>query len=638
MLVEVQSSGQGFKQERIPPFCSLQLMHILVINCGSSSIKMAVVDHQDASRAGTLRAERLKSPDAWYAINGEDRVSVPNADAAAILAKGVKQLIDALPASIDVQGVAHRVTHGGDAFIRPTVINDEVLESLERLIDLAPLHMPSNIAGIRAAMHTLPDLPHIGVFDTAFHSTIPTRAKRYAIPKEIADAHQIRRFGFHGPSHQYVAMQAADHLKEELRDLRLITCHLGNGASIAAVEYGRSVETSMGATPLEGLVMGTRSGDIDAGAVLRIARREGWNLDQIETFLNEKSGLAGLSGVGNDLRDIEERASQGDEDCRLAIQVFAHRARKYIGAYAAVMGGVDAIVFTAGIGENSALMRHRIAQRFGFLGARFDEDRNRDCRVSAHTPVYDISEHNSRVRLLVIATDEEAAMARDASSIILEKFRVNPVRSIPVAVSARHVHLTQEHVEALFGPGHQLTPYRPLSQPGQFACEEKVTLIGPRKQLENVRVLGPVRSDSQVEISRTDEFFLGIDAPVRASGDIQNSPGITLEGPAGRVVLDHGVICAWRHIHMHPDDAEHFGVEDHDVVEVAIEGTSRELIFGDVLIRVSPKYRLEMHIDTDEGNAAELPTHSEGSLVDTGGFARLRRKNVRPSERRDAAE
>lgn len=613
-------------------------MHILVINCGSSSIKMAVVDHQSAARAATLRAERLKSADAWYAINGGDRQSMPNADAATILAKGVAELIASLPHTVDVQGVAHRVTHGGEDYVRPTIIDDEVLTGLERLVDLAPLHMPANIAGVRAGLQALPDLPHIAIFDTAFHATIPTRAKQYAIPKAIAEKHHVRRFGFHGPSHEYVAMQAADHLKEELRDLRLITCHLGNGASITAVEYGRSVETSMGATPLEGLVMGTRSGDIDPGAMLRIARREGWSLDRIDQFLNEESGLAGLSGVGNDLRDIEERASQGDEDCRMAIQVFAHRARKYIGAYAAVMGGVDAIVFTAGIGENSALMRHRIAQRFGFLGARFDEDRNRDCRVSAHEPICDISEPNSRVRLLVIATDEEVALARDASTIIQEKFRVNAARSIPVAVSARHVHLKQEHVEALFGPGHQLTPFRPLSQPGQFACEEKVTLIGPRKSIENVRILGPARSDSQVEISRTDEFFLGIDAPVRGSGDIANTPGITLEGPAGRVELDHGVICAWRHIHMHPDDAEYFGVVDHDVVEVAIEGTGRDLIFGDVLIRVSPNFRLEMHIDTDEGNAAELPTNAEGSLVETGGFATLRRKNVRPSERRDAAE
>lgn len=613
-------------------------MHILVINCGSSSIKAAVVDHHTGARVATLRAERLRTSGTWYSINDGEKVDVGGLDVVHVLRKSLPELIASLPDDITLGGVAHRITHGGEAFRLPTVIDEEVLPVLASLVDLAPLHMPANLAGVDAAREQLPDLPHIGIFDTAFHATLPTRAKRYAIPSAVADAHQVRRFGFHGPSHAYVAQKAAGYLSQDLRELRIISCHLGNGASITAVEYGRSVETSMGATPLEGLVMGTRSGDIDPGAILRIARKEGWNLDQLDDFLNQQCGLAGISGVGNDLRDIEERAADGDENCRLAIQVFAHRARKYIGAYAAVMGGVDAIVFTAGIGENSALMRHRIAQRFGFLGARIDEDRNRDCRVTAQAPLFDISEPHSRVKLLVIATDEEAALAKDAAAIVQERDRVNPDRAIPVAVSARHVHLSQEHVEALFGPGHTLTPFRPLSQPGQYSCDEKVTLVGPRRQLEGVRVLGPARKETQVEISRTDEFFLGIDAPVRASGDLANTPGLTLEGPAGRVELNHGVICAWRHIHMHPDDAAHFGVVDHDVVEVAIEGTGRDLIFGDVLVRVSPSYRLEMHIDTDEGNAAELPMHSEATLVDTGGFARLRRKTPRPDESRDAAE
>lgn len=613
-------------------------MHILVINCGSSSIKAAVVEHETGARIATLRAERLRSDGTWYAINSGEKVHVGGLDVAQVLQQSLPKLVAALPPDTTLGGVAHRITHGGETFRSPTVIDNDVLPVLETLIDLAPLHMPANLAGVEAAREQLPDVPHIGVFDTAFHATLPTRAKRYAIPSGIAEANQVRRFGFHGPSHAYVAQKAADYLGQDLRELRVITCHLGNGASITAVEYGRSVETSMGATPLEGLVMGTRSGDIDPGAVIRIARKEGWSLDKLDSFLNEQCGLAGISGIGNDLRDIEERAADGDEHCRLAIQVFAHRARKYIGAYAAVMGGVDAVVFTAGIGENSALMRHRIAQRFGFLGARIDEDRNRDCRVSPTSPLFDISEPQSRVKLLVIATDEEAALAKDAAAIIQERYRVNADRTIPVAISARHVHLTQAHVEALFGPGHQLTPFRPLSQPGQFSCEEKVTLVGTRRSIEGVRVLGPARGETQVEISRTDEFFLGIDAPVRASGDLQNTPGLTLEGPAGRVELTHGVICAWRHIHMHPDDAKHFGVADHDVVEVAIEGTGRDLIFGDVLVRVSPSYRLEMHIDTDEGNAAELPMHSEGSLVDTGGFARLRRKAPRMDPARDAAE
>lgn len=613
-------------------------MHILVINCGSSSIKMAVVDHQTAARSIKLEAQRLGTEDAWFALKGHDRVSVPHAYADEILPRCIEALLNAADSSIDIRGVAHRITHGGDDFVQPVTVDATVLDRLDALVDLAPLHMPANVAGVRAALDALPELPHIAVFDTAFHATIPNRARQYAIPQDIAEKHQIRRFGFHGPSHHYVARRAAEFMDSDIRDLRLITCHLGNGASVAAVEYGRSVETSMGATPLEGLVMGTRSGDIDPGAAIRIAKKEGWDLDRLDDFLNRESGLAGLSGIGNDLRDIQDAAAEGDEKSRRAIQVFAHRVRKYIGAYAAVMGGVDAIVFTAGIGENSAIMRHRIAQRFDFLGARFDEDKNRYCSVSGDRPIFEISGSNSRVRLLVIQTDEEVSMARDAATIILEKFRVNNARAIPIAISARHVHLTQEHVEALFGAGHQLTPSKDLSQPGQYASEERVTLIGPKSSIAGVRVLGPPRDRTQVEISRTDEFALGVDAPIRGSGDIDNTPGITLEGPAGRVELTEGVICALRHIHMHPDDADHFGVVDHDIVEVAVEGTGRDLIFGDVLIRVSPNYRLEMHIDTDEGNAAELSHGTEGALVETGGFARLRRKQIRPEQRLEAAE
>lgn len=604
-------------------------MHILVINSGSSSIKAAVLDPTTSARDATLKAERVNSPGARWKINDGSWQDQADADHDDILSAALPQLIDSLPDDKKPIGVGHRVVHGGENFSRPVRITEEVLTQIEALSDLAPLHNPPMVAGIRVARRLWPDMPHIAVFDTAFHGTLPRRAKHYAIPSELAERHGIRRFGFHGPSHEFVASRTAEHLNAALDDLRLITCHLGNGASVCAVEYGRSVETSMGTTPLEGLVMGTRSGDIDPGAVLRIARREGWDLAQIDTFLNKECGLAGLSGVGNDLRDIEERAGNGDEASRLAIQVFAHRVRKYIGAYAAVMGGTDAIVFTAGIGENSALMRHRVVQRFGFLGARLDEDRNRDARVSHDNPVAEISDETSRVRILVVATDEERQIAKHAAALVGKEDSVKGQRAIPIAISARHVHLTQESVEALFGKGHQLTPFRPLSQPGQFACEEKVNLIGPKRRIDGVRVLGPTRSVDQVEVSRTDEFHLGLDAPVRASGDVENTPGITLEGPAGSVQLQQGVICAWRHIHMTPEDALHFGVEDKDVVEVGIEGTGRDLIFGDVLVRVKSSYKLEMHIDTDEGNAAELSGNAAGSLVETGGIARLRRKKPR---------
>jgi acetate kinase len=234
----------------------------------------------------------------------------------------------------------------------------------------------------------------------------------------------------------------------------------------------------------------------------------------------------------------------------------------------------------------------------------------------------------STVALLVVACDEEAELARGVVTVLRERAKVQAPRTIPIAVSARHIHLTQEAVETLFGTGHTLTPYKPLSQPGQYACEEKLTVVGPRRSIEGVRVLGPTRPACQVEVSRTDEFFLGIDAPVRDSGDVKHSAACTLVGPAGRLTLTEGVICARRHIHMTPADAEAFGVQDRDVVEVAVDSAGRDLVFGDVLVRVSPKYALEMHLDTDEANAAEIVRGHEGSLVETGATAMLRRRKT----------
>ena len=608
-------------------------MHILVINCGSSSIKAAVVHEQTGDYSLELKVERLgQAGRAVASFDDEPAQPCPHTHEEAL-----KALIPALVARHEARGhrldgVGHRAVHGGEEFTRPVRITPEVIARIEALTSLAPLHTPANLAGIRTAMATLPELTHVAVFDTAFHSTLPRRAKTYAIPTALAHKHGIRRYGFHGTSHAYVAQRAADFLKEDLRQLRIITCHLGSGCSIAAVEYGRSVETSMGMTPLEGVVMGTRSGDLDPGVLLHLMRQEGLSVEELDVLLNRSSGLNGLSGAGNDMRDIERRACEGDEASRLAIQVFCHSVRKYIGAYAAVMGGVDAIVFTAGIGENSEVVRHRIAQRLDFLGARLDEDLNRDARASKATPVIEISERRSRVPILVVATDELHAIAEHTAKLIQARdATTHAERSIPVAISARHVHLSQEHVEALFGPGYQLKELRPLSQPGQFACQETVTLVGPKRTIEKVRVLGPARSLTQVEISRTDEFHLGVDAPVRASGDIANTPGLTLEGPEGRRIdIKQGVICAWRHIHMTPEDADFFGVKDRDVVEVEVgQNTGRSLIFGDVLVRVSPSFKLEMHIDTDEGNAAELSGAAEGALLGTEGTATLRRRAVK---------
>ena len=504
-----------------------------------------------------------------------------------------------------IDAVGHRVVHGGSDINQPQEIDDAVLAAIEKHIPDAPKHNPFSKAAIEAAMDVYPSVPHVAVFDTAFHARMPRRAITYAIDQEVAERHNIRRFGFHGISHEYAAGIAAEFLERPLDELRLITLHLGNGASACAVEFGRSTETSMGNTPLEGLVMGTRSGDVDAGVLLSLLRSGEFTVDQLDDLLNNKSGLSGLSGKGNDLREIQQAAADGDSRARLAINVFVHRARKYIGAYAAAMGGVDAIVFTGGIGENSASMRRRILQRLEFLGCVLDEDRNSDASVNTDKDYALITTGRSRVEAIVVKTNEELMIARETRRVV-EATALPASKAIPIAVSARHCHLTEETFAQLFGQDATPTPKYDLSQPGQYACEQYVTLVGPRREIDRVRVLGPLRKANQVEISRTDEFFLGIDAPVRLSGNVRGSAPITVKGPKGSVYLKEGLICAHRHIHMHPDDARAFDVVDGDEVAVAIVGGQRDLILGDVKIRVHENYVLEMHIDTDEANAAEL--------------------------------
>lgn len=571
-------------------------MHVLVINSGSSSVKFQVIATETSEVLHKGLVERIGHPTTH--------------------AEALAQVME-IARPYGITAVGHRVVHGGEKFIGAVQIDDEVERQIEACIPLAPLHNPANLAGIRAARAALPTVPQVAVFDTAFHARLPRRARTYAIDQAVAEKHGLRRYGFHGTSHSFVAHLAAQHLRRPLNELRLVTLHLGNGASACAVELGHSTETSMGLTPLEGLVMGTRGGDLDPGVLLALLRSGEFDAESLDRLLNTRSGLAGLSGVGNDLRDIEQRASDGDDRCRLAVAVFAHRVRKYVGAYAATMGGLDAVVLTGGIGENAVAMRRRILQRFEFLGLVLDDDANADAKVSREQPVCRVSAEHSRVAALVVKTDEELSIARQTASLVAEGTAVKNPRPIPVAISARHVHLDAATFARLFGEGATPTKNRDISQPGQYACEERVNLIGPRNRIDGVRLLGPLRSASQVEISRTDEFFLGVDAPIRDSGKTAGSAPITLEGPKGTVHLEEGLICAKRHIHMSPDDAKAYGVADGDELEVAISGGPRSLVFGDVLVRVSPKYKLEMHIDTDEANAAELSQGAEGQLAYT---------------------
>ena len=569
-------------------------MNVLVINFGSSSVKFALFDDEELITQG--KRERI----------GDE------AHPDETLEESIAAILEAV-GDYQIDAVGHRVVHGGSDISQSQLVNQFVKDTIKKHIPDAPLHNPFNLGAIEAAEKVFPSLPHVAVFDTAFHSRMPRRATTYAIDQGVAERHGIRRFGFHGISHEYAAGIAAGFLDRPLAELRLITLHLGNGASASAVEFGRSTETSMGNTPIEGLVMGTRSGDVDAGVLLSLLRSGEFTIDQLDDLLNNKSGLLGISGQSNDLRELQRAASDGDDRARLAINVFAHRARKYIGAYAAAMGGVDAIVFTGGIGENSASMRRRILQRLEFLGVVLDEDRNQDATVHHDRDHAFITTPHSRVDAIVVKTNEELMIARETRRVVETAERPDP-KAIPIAVSARHCHLTEETFAELFGADATPTPFKELSQPGQYACHEQVTVVGPRSQIERVRLLGPLRKANQVEISRTDEFQLGIDAPVRRSGNVRGSAPVTLKGPKGTVKLKEGLISAKRHIHMHPDDAKAFSVSDGDEVAVTISGGERDLVFGDVTIRVHENFSLEMHIDTDEANAAEIGTIAEARL------------------------
>ena len=406
------------------------------------------------------------------------------------------------------------MVHGGAQFFDAVLVDDDVESAIQSCVPLAPLHNPHNLAAIVALRKVLPELPHIAVFDTAFHARLPRRAKTYALPAELTEEFGFRRYGFHGTSHAYVAGLAAACLKRPLCDLRLITLHLGNGASACAVEYGHSTETSMGMTPLAGLVMGTRVGDLDPGILLSLVRL-GKSAEELDELLNRESGLKGLSGIGNDLRDIESQAAEGNDRAQLAMTVFAHRARLYVGAYAATMGGVDAVVFTGGIGENSATMRRRILQRLEFLGLVLDQDKNASATVNPDSPVAQISSDVSRVHALVAKTNESLSIAEQTARLVLGEHGVKTSSAIPIAISARHLHLDSATFAKLFGSDAEPTIHREISQPGQFACKQKVNLIGPKGRIDGVRLLGPLRSKNQVEVSRTDEFRLGVDAPIR---------------------------------------------------------------------------------------------------------------------------
>lgn len=397
-------------------------MNILVINAGSSSLKYQLIDIENETVLAKGLCERI-------GIENSKLNHTPQGGEKIVIQKDMKDHSDAIAMVLDaltdkehgviadmseIAAVGHRVVHGGEMFSESVIINDEVKAAIEECVPLAPLHNPANLIGIDACEKAMPGVPQVGVFDTAFHQTMPKEAYMYALPYDLYTEHKIRRYGFHGTSHKYVSERVSDVLGVDATDLKVITCHLGNGSSVTAIEHGKSVATSMGFTPLAGVVMGTRTGSIDPAIIKFIADVKNLDLAGVDALLNKESGVFGISGVSSDFRDLDAAANEGNERAKLALDMFVYSVRKYIGAYAVQMGGVDVLVFTAGVGENDGKMREAITKNLEFLGISVDVEKNASIRGEEAV----ISAPDSKVKVIVIPTNEELMIARETADLL----------------------------------------------------------------------------------------------------------------------------------------------------------------------------------------------------------------------------
>ena len=395
-------------------------MKILIVNAGSSSLKYQLInmDNEATIAQGMIERIGIEGGKLTQKANGEKRVIMSDMkdhlDAVAMM---IQVLTDkdygVITSMNEVGAVGHRVVQGGELFTASAVINDEVIAAIEKNVQLAPLHNPANLMGIYACQKIMPNTPMVAVFDTAFHQTMPPKSYLYGVPMEYYERLRVRRYGFHGTSHRYVSQRAAEILGRPIEELRLVTCHLGNGSSMAAVQFGKSVDTSMGMTPLEGVIMGTRSGNVDPAVLQFIMNHENLDINQMLDILNKQSGFLGISGISSDMRDVEEAAAKGDRNSQISIDMLYQGIKKYIAAYAAVMGGVDAVIFTAGIGENGWELREGVLENMEFLGIKFDKEKNK-----VRGKEIEISTPDSKVKVLVVPTNEEIVIARDTLALV----------------------------------------------------------------------------------------------------------------------------------------------------------------------------------------------------------------------------
>ncbi|MBR1622168.1 MAG: acetate kinase [Prevotella sp.] len=397
-------------------------MKILVLNCGSSSIKYALYNMEDCSVMAQGGAERVGLDGAFVKVklpNGEKREIKHDIPEHTEGVKFIFQLltdseIGAIKSLDEIDAVGHRMVHGGEKFAHSVILNEEVMEAFKECIDLAPLHNPANIKGVMAVHELMPGMKQVGVFDTAFHQTMPKHAYLYPIPYNLYKQYGIRRYGFHGTSHRYVSARACEFLGLDYKSQKIITCHIGNGGSVAAIKEGKCIDTSMGLTPLEGVMMGTRSGDIDAGAVIYLQKKLGLDADGLSDLLNKKRGVLGISEISSDMREIEDAAHSGNKRAQLALDMYFYRVKKYVGAYAAALGGCDVLVFTAGVGENQSDLRQEVCRNMEFMGIKIDNEKNAKTRGEE----IELSTPDSRVKVVIIPTNEELMIATDTMELV----------------------------------------------------------------------------------------------------------------------------------------------------------------------------------------------------------------------------
>ncbi|WP_302986976.1 acetate/propionate family kinase [uncultured Muribaculum sp.] len=397
-------------------------MNILVLNCGSSSVKYKLINVDDKKTLAEGGVEKIGIPGSFLKFRLPDGSKKVIEEVIPDHRKAIMDILNILTDPTygcissfkEIDAVGHRVVHGGEKFNKSVLINDEVIEKIKECYDVAPLHNPANMAGIDAITELMPGVPQVAVFDTAFHQTMPAEAYMYALPYEIYTKYSVRRFGFHGTSHRYVARRVCDFLGVPYENQRIITCHIGNGGSITAVKDGKSIDTSMGLTPVEGLMMGTRVGDVDPGALTFIMDKEHLDTKQLSNLINKKSGVLGISGISSDMRDIDAAIAEGNERAKLALDMYIYRIIKYIGAYTAVLNGVDIIVFTGGVGENQQPLRKAVCEHLSYLGVKIDDAVNASSRGEEKV----ISAADSKVKVVVIPTDEELMIARDTEAIV----------------------------------------------------------------------------------------------------------------------------------------------------------------------------------------------------------------------------